>query len=182
MGFKRITVVGASGMLGQDLVRHLRGCGYTVATPELSHLNVLHDVDTITQALAADEPEIIIHTAAYTDVDGAERDPELATAINQDGTRKLAVAARDLGAILAYISTDYVFDGTLGRPLTLDDKPNPINHYGQSKLHGELVTRELLDTHYIVRTSWLYGVGRNNFVQWILDTARQGNDITVRSR
>ncbi len=179
MGFKRVTVIGGSGMLGQDLVPHLSSCGYQVSAPTIGQVNVLHDVERITTELAATQPEIIIHAAAYTDVDGAERDPELAMAINKDGTRKIAVAARDIGAILVYISTDYVFDGTTNRPLTTDDKPHPINMYGQSKFYGELMVSELLDTHYILRTSWLYGMGRNNFVQWVLASAKQGQPINV---
>ena len=179
MAFKRILIVGASGMLGRDLTADLRGKGYEVAALSSSDVNLLHPIDAIERVIARHTPEIIIHAAAFTDVDAAERDPEVAMTINKDGTRKLAVIARDLGAILAYISTDYVFDGNQRTPYTIADKPNPINAYGVSKYYGELMVQEILETAYIIRTSWLYGQHRHNFVQFVLDGARQGRPLRV---
>lgn len=179
MAFRNIIVTGANGMLGRDLVSHLTRKGYDVVPCGSGDLNLLHSVDEIQRTLEGIEPDLIIHCAAYTDVDGAEKNPELATAINQDGVRKLAVAARDVGAILAYVSTDYVFDGTKGAPYTPDDKPNPISQYGLSKYHGELMVQEILDQYYILRTSWLYGLHRNNFVDFVLDGAKQGRQLTI---
>lgn len=181
MAFRNIIVTGARGMLGYDLVHHLTAKGYDVVPCTSSDLNVLHSVDDIRAVLERIQPDLIIHTAAYTDVDGAEKNPELAVAVNQDGTRKLAVAARDVGAILAYVSTDYVFDGQKGSPYTTDDRPNPINQYGLSKYHGELMIQEILEQYYILRTSWLYGVHRNNFVDFVLNGAREGRELTIVS-
>ncbi len=179
MAFRKILVIGASGMLGRDLTAHLDAMGYEVSGLSSRDFNLLHPIDRLTRTAALHEPEVIIHCAAYTDVDGAEKDPELATAINKDGTRKSAVIARDLGAIFAYISTDYVFDGLKGGPYTVDDSPNPVNQYGLSKYYGELMVKEILDTAYIVRTSWLYGMHKRNFVQFVLDGARQGRPMRI---
>lgn len=179
MAFRNIVVTGASGMLGVDLVHHLTAKGYDVVPMTSNQLNVLHSVDDLTKTLAAVRPDMILHCAAYTDVDGAEKNPEMAIAINKDGTRKMAIAARDVGAIFAFVSTDYVFDGTKGSPYTTDDKPNPINEYGQSKYYGELMVQELLDQYYILRTSWLYGASRKNFCDFVLSGAREGRDLTI---
>lgn len=185
MAFKRICIIGGSGMLGTDLQADLAGKGYEVTAPHEDDANLLHSVDDLKAKIDPLEPEIILHIAAVTDVDAAERNPELAMAINKDGTRKMAVIARDLGAVFAYVSTDQVFDGRRDSknepPYTPADKPNPINQYGLSKYYGELMVQELLDTHYILRTSWLYGAQRNNFAQWVLDSARAGKPINVVS-
>jgi dTDP-4-dehydrorhamnose reductase len=114
-----------------------------------------------------------------TQVDKAQLEPDLAMAINKDGTQKIALAANEVGAILCYVSTDYVFDGQTQTPYTTDTKPNPINIYGWSKYYGELMVQELCETFYIVRTSWLYGVNGNNFVQFVLDSARQGRSVNI---
>lgn len=185
MAFKRLCIIGGSGMLGTDLMKDLTGKGYEVSAPHENEANLLHSVDDLKAIIEPLDPEIIIHIAAVTDVDAAERNPELAHAINKEGTRKIAVIARDLGAIMAYVSTDQVFDGNRNPQsspaYTPKDKPNPINQYGLSKYYGELMVQELLDTHYILRTSWLYGIQRNNFAQWVLDSAKAGKPINVVS-
>ncbi len=179
MAFHNFLVTGANGMLGQDLVTYLKGKGYSVTGLSHQELDLLKPLDELKRTIARYEPEIIIHSAAYTNVDGAERDPELAMTINKDGSRKIAVIARDLGCILGYVSTDFVFDGAQNIPYTPEDRPNPVNAYGLSKYYGELMVKELLDSYYIMRTSWLYGVHRHNFVQYILEGARQGNPLTI---
>ncbi len=179
MAFRKFLVTGSDGMLGRDLVAYLSGKGYEVTGLGHQALDLLKPIDELKRTIALCEPEIIIHLAAYTDVDGAERDPELAMAINKDGSRKIAVIARDLGCILGYVSTDFVFDGTQNTPYTPDHRPNPVNAYGLSKYYGELMIKELLDSYYIMRTSWLYGIHRKNFVQYILDGARQGTPLTI---
>jgi dTDP-4-dehydrorhamnose reductase len=177
MGFKNIVVTGAKGMLGQELVPYLRAKGYEVFPVSTDYMSLLETSDSMREKLEPFSPEIIIHPAAFTHVDNAEREPDLAMAVNKDGTQKLALAAKELGSILVYISTDYVFDGLKTEPYVPADRPNPINTYGLSKYYGELMVSELLEEYYIVRTSWLYGIGRNNFVQWVLDQARAGNEI-----
>lgn len=179
MAVKRIWVTGAGGSLGSDLVPFLQAKGYQVHGSTSSQLNLLSSRDEITRALEAFEPQLIVHAAAYTNVDGAERDPELAMAVNNEGTRRLVEAAMAVDAIVAYISTDYVFDGDKGSAYTIADRPNPISVYGQSKYYGELALSELTDTHYIIRTSWLYGQAGRNFVQFVLSAARQGRDVGI---
>lgn len=112
------------------------------------------------------KPDVIIHAAAFTAVDAAERECELAYAINAYGTRNLALAAQQHRAKLLYVSTDYVFDGKKGSYVETDD-PVPLNVYGRSKLLGEKFAATLCEKHYILRTSWLYGAGGNNFVKKI---------------
>jgi dTDP-4-dehydrorhamnose reductase len=179
MGFSRIWVTGAQGSLGQELIPFLKAKGYQVEGSTSQSLNLLEPQEAITRKIASFAPEIIIHTAAMTQVDKAQLEPDLAMAINKVGTQKIALAANDVGAILCYVSTDYVFDGQTQTPYGTDVKPNPINTYGWSKYYGELMVQELCDTFYIVRTSWLYGVNGNNFVQFVLDAARQGRSVNI---
>ncbi|HEY9686857.1 MAG TPA: dTDP-4-dehydrorhamnose reductase [Coleofasciculaceae cyanobacterium] len=179
MAFKNIVVTGARGMLGQDLVPWLRAKGYEVYPYTRDTLSLLETEQSMRDKLEPVNPEVIIHAAAYTNVDGAEREPDLAMAVNKDGTQKLALAAKELGAIFIHISTDYVFDGLKRTPYLPTDRPNPVSMYGLSKYYGELMVSELLEEYYIIRTSWLYGIHKRNFVQWILDTARVGTPASV---
>ncbi|MEM0952164.1 MAG: dTDP-4-dehydrorhamnose reductase [Cyanobacteria bacterium P01_H01_bin.74] len=179
MGFSRIAITGANGMLGQELSAYLKIKGYEVFAFTSAALNLLHDLDAITEKLSSVSPQIIIHAGAYTKVDNAEDEPELALTINKDGTRNIALLAQKINAIVVYISTDYVFDGLSQTPYVPTDRANPINTYGLSKYYGELVLKELSDTYYIIRTSWTYGIYKNNFVQWVLDSARQGSKLKI---
>lgn len=179
MALRRLLITGASGMLGRDLVTHLRAKGYDVTGVDSHTFNLLGPPDALRRAVERAEPELIIHTAALTDVDRAEREPELAMALNRDGTRTVAEIARDAGCLLAYLSTDFVFDGTAQRPYTPQDKPRPLSAYGLSKYYGELAVQERLDTAYIIRTSWLYGLHGRNFTQFVLDGVRQGRTLTL---
>lgn len=179
MSFHKILVTGARGLLGRELVPFLQAKGYQVEGTSSEDLNLLETRESITQKVQRIEPEIIIHTAAFTQVDNAQLEPELAMAVNKDGTQKLALAARDVGAIFAYISTDYVFDGEARVPYPITAKPNPINAYGLSKYYGELMVTELLDEYYIIRTSWLYGIHGKNFVQFVLESAKQGREVDI---
>lgn len=133
------------------------------------------------QALEAVDPEIIIHCAAYTDVDGCTRDPDRAWANNAMATENVAHAARDLQARLLYVSTDYVFEGTKAEPYVEDDEPAPLTVYGESKLAGERAVSAALPNHLIVRTQWLYGPGGKNFVASILNAARSRKRLQVVS-
>lgn len=167
-------------MLGRDLVSVLS------ATPAADL--ALLDIDNcdITQTGAVlrffeeARPETVLHAAAYTDVDGCERDPELAMRVNGEGTRNVARAARALGARLIYISTDYVFDGEKSAPYDECDAPNPRSAYGRSKLAGEQAVKEMAGGA-IVRTAWLYGQYGRHFVKAILEQARQGKPLRVVS-
>ncbi len=172
----RIVVTGADGQLGVELVRALAPQGEVVES-------TIGDMDvrdaSCAERLAALRPDWVVHAAAATDVDGCERDPALAFAVNGEGTRRIAEGCRRAKAGLVYVSTDYVFDGQKGRPYLEVDLPAPLNVYGRSKLAGEEATRALAGRWAIVRTAWLYGVNGKNFVTTILERARAGQPLRV---
>ena len=125
------------------------------------------------------QPDWIINAAAYTDVDGAESNEEIAYKVNADGPYILAKSAKEIGAKLVHISTDYVFDGTKKEPYSENDKPNPLQVYGKSKLKGELLIQDTNISGFIIRTSWVYGNHGKNFVNTILKLAKTKNEIQV---
>lgn len=169
-------MTGAAGMLGQDVCRTAPRWA-TVAALTREHAD-LADAAQTREAICLARPDIIVHCAAYTDVDGCTRDPERAWANNALATRNVVAAAGEIGAVVLYISTDYVFDGAKGAPYLEDDPPHPLSPYGESKLAGEEAVRELPE-HLIVRSQWLYGPGGRNFVLSILRAARAGRDLRV---
>ncbi|WP_447602333.1 dTDP-4-dehydrorhamnose reductase [Nitrospira sp. Nam80] len=165
----RVVITGAGGQLGSELRRVL-------AAQEL----VLLDLPAfdLTQPscgrrIVEAAPDVVIHAGAYTDVDGAEREPARAMAINADGTARVAQAAEQARARLLYISTDYVFDGRKSTPYEETDRPSPINQYGRSKLAGEQSVLAGCKNALIIRTAWLYGSGGKNFVKTILALAEE---------
>ena len=171
----RILITGASGQLGHELVRVLRG-----------HDLVLADLPTFdllkpeTERFICDaHPELVIHTAAYTDVDGAEREPALAMTVNAEGTELVAKAAASIGARLIAISTDYVFDGRSNVPYDEQDDPSPLGVYGRSKYEGERLALRSCPNTLIVRTSWLYGLRGKNFVKTIMHLAAERPELRV---
>jgi dTDP-4-dehydrorhamnose reductase len=171
----RIAITGALGQLGRALQKVLEGRDLLlVDLPE-------HDVTDprIASTIAEFRPDLVIHAAAMTDVDGCERDPDGAFKVNEVGTRNVAEACQLCDAALLYVSTDYVFDGTKGEPYLESDEPNPLCVYGRSKLAGELVVRDLLTRYYIVRTAWLYGPGGRNFVTKILELSAHREELSV---
>lgn len=128
----------------------------------------IRDEKVVRTILDAHRPELVLHLAAYTNVDGCETDPQTAEGINATGTRNVAEACAGITAAMLYVSTDYVFDGDQPDPYSEGDHPNPINAYGRSKLLGEQHIKAVLDRHFIVRTSWLFGPNGKNFVTTIL--------------
>ena len=171
-----VAVTGAAGMLGQDV------CGEAPSWARVAPLTRdeadLCVPEETRAVLTAAQPATIIHCAAYTDVDGATRDPDTAWQGNVLATRHVRQAASSIGARLIYVSTDYVFDGTASAPYTESAPVNPINAYGESKLAGEREAMRV-ESHLIVRTQWLYGLGGSNFIAAILDAARSGRDLQV---
>jgi len=166
----RIAITGSSGQLGQALQEAL-------ATDTLLPMHrPEHDItqlSRIVEAIGAFQPDVVLHAAAMTDVDGCERNPQLAYAVNVIGTRNVAVAAQQCGAALVYISTDYVFAGDRQEPYWEYDLPNPQSVYARTKWAGEQVVRDLLTRFYIVRVAWLYGDGPRNFVKTVLRLAKE---------
>lgn len=166
----RLLVTGAGGQLGTELMKQLAGTAHHGVTG-FTHAQLdVASRDQVLAAVAAVEPEAVVHTAAWTDVDGCEADPDRAWATNALGTRHVVEAARVFGARVVYLSTDYVFDGTLDRAYTEWDMPNPLSVYGASKLGGE---RELDPSDTLIRTSWVCGRQGRSFVSAILDRAAQ---------
>jgi dTDP-4-dehydrorhamnose reductase len=165
----RIAITGANGQLGKALQEAL-GREHDIVA--LGHNEIeLGRPDCVAQ-LAATGVGLVIHPAAYTNVDGCARDPELAYRVNGLGTQYVALACRQLGAPLVYISTNEVFDGAGAAPYLEYDRANPINAYGRSKWAGEQAVRELLDRFYIARVAWLFG-GERNFVRTVLRLAAE---------
>ncbi len=162
----KVLVTGAKGMLGQDLCPILEDEGYEVIETDLYNLDITNKKN-INEFFETSKPDIVIHCAAYTNVDKAEEDKETAFKINFEGTKNIADICKKSNITLVYISTDYVFDGTKEGKYQPNDKPNPINIYGESKLAGEKAVQEC-EKYYITRTSWLYGHHGKNFVETMI--------------
>ena len=177
----KVLVTGANGMLGTDLVEILSDRDQVIPTDVTG--NALHlditDTKECLDVILEHRPDIVVHCAAYTDVDGCERCPDKAFKLNALGTWNVAAACNLADAALVYVSTDFVFDGEKGEPYTEYDSPNPISRYGASKYAGEQHVRALCRRHYIARTAWLYGAHGKNFPLSIINAARQKKKLTV---
>lgn len=173
----RILVTGAKGMLGTALLPVLRQ-RHQVWGVDIQDCNIC-DAGAVSAVLRTRQPEMLIHLAAYTDVDGCEANPRIAEQTNSMGTRNIAMACAEVGAAMLYVSTDYVFDGSKIGAYVEDDSPNPVSVYGRSKLMGEQHVRATLKRYFISRTSWLYGPGGKNFVTTILNAAHQQKVLRV---
>ncbi len=171
----RILITGANGQLGHELQQVLHDHQLTLLDVPQFDLAKPGVEETITAA----RPDVVIHAAAYTDVDGAERDPEQAMAINAAGTERVAKGAATAGARLLYLSTDYVFDGRQGVPYRETDRPNPLNVYGRSKYEGEQRALANCANTLVIRTAWLYGTHGKNFVKTIMRLASEQPELRV---
>ncbi|AQQ65922.1 MULTISPECIES: dTDP-4-dehydrorhamnose reductase [Bacillus] len=174
----KVLVTGAKGQLGQDVVSLLKEQTWEVFGFGREELNIT-DEKQVSEKVLLIQPDIIIHTAAYTKVDQAESDEEAAFKVNAEGTKYLAQAAEAVGAKFCYVSTDYVFDGTKDTPYKADDQTNPQTVYGKSKLVGEQYTQEYCSKSYIVRTSWVFGLYGNNFVKTMLRLAEENKELGI---
>jgi len=173
----RIVVTGANGQLGWELMRALQPLGLVVP---LSRADLdIGDVERIDAAMVALRPTIICNAAAYTAVDRAESDAELANRVNGLAPGRIGAVAHRLGAAVVHFSTDYVFDGASERSYTEADTPNPLNVYGQTKLAGEKALAESGAAHLTLRTSWVYSTRGTNFLQTIRRLARTKDTLRV---
>ncbi|TCC00622.1 dTDP-4-dehydrorhamnose reductase [Micromonospora zingiberis] len=174
----RLLVTGAGGMLGRDVVDVLAGHpGHTVTAVTRAELDIT-DPAAVSDAVAGHD--VVVNAAAWTDVDGAERDEAAATTVNGAAVAHLAAACARHGAHLLHVSTDYVFAGDADTPYPEDAPTAPLNAYGRSKLAGEQAVRRLLpDTGHVVRTAWLYGAHGRNFVSTMLALAEQRDFLDV---
>lgn len=183
----RILLTGADGQLGWELRRCFSTLGDVTCTvgpaktsPRLPAETLdLSDHAGIRRMMADVKPQIVLNAAAYTAVDRAEDEVDLAAAINGIAPGVLAREADRYNAWLVHYSTDYVFDGTLGRPYRPSDKPSPANAYGETKLQGEEAIRAIGRRHFILRTSWLYGARGNNFLRTILQLVDARRALTI---
>lgn len=135
--------------------------------------------DQVFEVICDAEPDVVINSAAYTDVDGCEENQDLAYSVNGEGVKNLALACKEVDCALVHISTDYIFNGKNDRPWVEDDEIGPISVYGKSKLKGEEAILETLDKYFIVRTAWLYGINGKNFPKTMLELAKNHSEITV---
>jgi len=174
----KVIVTGAKGQLGTDMASLLSEAGYEVHAFGREKLDFT-DRREVLEVVEALQPDIIVHCGAYTKVDQAETERELAERVNGHGSGYLAEAAELVGAKLVYVSTDYVFDGTAVEPIPESAATNPINVYGASKLLGETLVKAAAKRYFIVRTSWVYGLHGSNFVKTMLNLGRQGKPLTV---
>jgi dTDP-4-dehydrorhamnose reductase len=173
----RILVTGKDGQVGFELLRSLAGQGQVMAVGR-GEMD-LSNPDSIRRTVREIGPDLIVNAAAYTAVDQAESEPELALAVNGIAPGILAEEAKRLGAALIHYSTDYVFDGSKAAPYTEDDEPRPLNVYGRTKLAGERAIQAVDAPHLILRTSWIYGTRGKNFLLTILRLARERDELSI---
>lgn len=173
---KSILITGAGGQVGHELA--IADCAYRLIASSRQQLDIT-DAEQIKTVFSKHQPDIVINAAAYTQVDRAEQEQELAFAINRDGVAVLAKACKSAGIPLLHISTDYVFDGSKLGAYVEDDPVAPLGVYGESKAAGETVLREMLYEHIILRTSWVFSVTGNNFVKTMLRLGNERDEIAV---
>ncbi len=173
----RILLMGRNGQVGWELQRTLATLGKTIALDR--HEMDLADPDSIRRVVREHKPNLIVNAAAYTAVDKAEEEPDIAMAINGMAPGILAEEAKRLGAAVIHYSTDYVFDGNKDGPYTENDAPNPLNVYGKTKLAGEQAIQAVGAPHLIFRTSWVYGTRGKNFLLTILRLAKERDELRV---
>jgi dTDP-4-dehydrorhamnose reductase len=173
----RVFITGIDGQLGRTLARHW-GSSADVTGGDLPALDIT-DPDGITTAIVGARPDVVVHCAALTDVDGCARNPAQAYRVNGYGTQNVAIACQQARAALVHISTNEVFGGREGRAYYEFDRPDPISPYGASKAAAEWFVSHLLDRFYVVRTAWLYAHGGRNFIHTIRAAAEQGLPLRV---
>lgn len=171
----RIFLTGANGQLGRELQKRLQGTEFLPT--DVQELDIT-DEQTVSTMIGSYRPDVVIHGAAWTQVDAAEEKIDLAYKVNAVGTQNIAMACLQCNAKMVYISTDYVFDGTLGRAYTEIDSTNPMSIYGKSKCTGEVLARQITNKLFILRTAWLYGDGPN-FVRTMLKMGQERETLQV---
>ena len=175
----KILITGAQGQVGTELVKIANNKHHVLATTR-SEIDITQ-LDNIEKYIQLHLPDIVINAAAYTAVDKAEEQKDLAYSINHDGAKNLALICNKHHIPLLHISTDYVFDGTKRDAYTEDDTPSPPGIYGKSKWAGEQAIREVLPHHIILRVAWVFGAQGNNFVKTMLRLAKQHNELNIVS-
>ena len=172
----RVLITGAGGMVGRSVTEHCRSCGDQVFPYDHRGLDI-SDADLVEHEIASVKPDTVINCAAWTDVDGCERDPDRALAANAEGPENLARASRQAGAVFVTISTDYVFDGEKEGFYTQRDDPNPQSIYGKAKLAGERRAQLASARTIVVRSGFIYGPGGRNFLSTAAERLRRGEQV-----
>ena len=173
----KILLLGHKGMLGNDLLLKFN-IGHEVVGLDKEEIDIVSS-EECKRAIQETGPDIVINSAAFTNVDGCETAKDECFAVNAEAIKNIAEVCRSKNIRIIHFSTDYVFDGTAKQPYKEDHQCNPINAYGESKLAGERYLQSLTDNYVLIRTSWLYGVKGKNFVQTILDKAKTTKKLTV---
>jgi dTDP-4-dehydrorhamnose reductase len=174
----KILLIGNQGMLGRDLQPRLEEAGFSLKGLDIADMDITRS-DDILPHFESFGPDLVINCAAYTAVDKAESEAELAYSVNKDGPANLSSACKKIRIPFIHISTDYVFNGNAKRPYREGDPVSPLGAYGRSKWEGEEAVRSLLEQHIIMRTSWLYGVHGHNFVKTIIRLSHEKEEIRV---
>lgn len=174
----KILVTGAKGQLGTDIMQELTARGISSIGVDIDGFDIT-DRQAVSDANRLHQPNVVIHCAAHTAVDKAEDEPELCRQINEEGTRNIALACKETGAKMLYISTDYVFEGNGSHFHKPHDPTNPLSVYGKTKLDGEIAVQEILDKFFIVRISWVFGQHGNNFVKTMLRLGKERDSLNV---
>jgi dTDP-4-dehydrorhamnose reductase len=174
----KVLVTGAAGMLGRDVMLAAGNAGHDVVGFGHTELDVA-DQGAVSPKIELERPDVVINCAAWTDVDGAEEAEEAAMAVNGKGAGNVAAAAAKVGASVVYVSSDYVFDGAKGAPYVEADQPAPLSAYGRTKLAGEEATAAANKRHFVVRSSWLFGIGGSNFVETMLRLGADHGEVLV---
>ncbi|WP_368658029.1 dTDP-4-dehydrorhamnose reductase [Metabacillus halosaccharovorans] len=176
----KVLVTGANGQLGQEVVKLLQKNNIQCLPCSKEDMDITSK-QSVQDKVITFQPNVIIHTAAYTHVDLAETNKDKAFSVNGLGTRNVAEVAEEIGAVVCYISTDYVFDGQSRVPYSEDSQPNPMTIYGKAKYEGEQYVRSICSHYFILRTSWVFGSNGQNFVKTILKLSKEKSSIQVVS-
>ena len=175
----RLLITGGLGLLGQEIARVFdRSAG--IRSTDREEWDVT-DPAACRREVDGFRPDVVIHCAAWTAVDRAESEPEMARLLNVEGTRNVARACRERGALMVTFGTDYIFDGASSRPYREEDPANPLSVYGKTKWAAEQALREEGGDHLLVRTQWMFGPAGKNFIRTILEKARRGETLRVAS-
>lgn len=175
----KVLVTGGNGQLGTEVTKLLEEKNVEHVSFDSEELDIL-DKEKVHELFTKEQPTVIFHCAAYTAVDNAEDvGKEANWKVNVEGTRHVAESAKEVGAMVVYISTDYVFDGKVEEEYTEESETNPKNEYGKAKLAGEKVIQDVLDNYYIVRTSWVFGAFGSNFVYTMQRLAKECETLTI---
>ncbi|MBE9516084.1 MAG: dTDP-4-dehydrorhamnose reductase [Proteobacteria bacterium] len=174
----KLLITGASGQVGHELCEQARGQGIEVTALDLNELDITNQ-SQVDELLSRIIPDRVINAAAYTAVDKAESEPDIAYKVNRDGVKNLAQACKRLDIPLLHISTDYVFSGDKPEPYIETDIPDPVSVYGKSKYEGDQCLSETWEKHIILRVSWVFGEHGNNFVKTMIRVGSERDQLSI---